>query len=265
MQRKLLEVRSFPDWKGPVVSGGTVLTVNHGFGIAITACAFLIASVGYAQSAINSQDASAKPRRQGEQSATDRLPDSADNGRQAAPGGPQLAPLHRATPANPDAANQNWNLTPPDAEFQTGIPQWVLFGFLFNNIAALNEIAESDEKAGKHISAAAWRTHDQRAAGLNDAEGEILQEVTQDCVRNLKEKDAQIKASADKARTDLDPAKPVPPPPELVQLVAERRAIVKDHIEKLREALGDSSFKKLDTYVHAMFHMQETQDTTSPR
>ena len=35
-----------------------------------------------------------------------------------------------------------------------------------------------------------------------------------------------------------------------------RKKIMSDHIERLREALGDTSFNKLDTYVRSWIHAQ---------
>jgi len=131
-----------------------------------------------------------------------------------------------------------------------------LFELLFNNISVLNKVADKDDKAGDHASAASWRTHDQEAAGLNDAEGQLLQEIVLDCLRALKEQDAKIRTSAEKFRAQLRPGAPILIPPELVQMDEVRKKIMSDHIERLREALGDTSFNKLDTYVRSWSHAQ---------
>jgi hypothetical protein len=169
---------------------------------------------------------------------------------------PPSPAAQRGTPVIPAAAGPNSSPASAAPESQPPIPQNVLFEFLFNNISALDQVADSDDKAGDHISAAAWRTHDQRGAGLNDAEGDILQEITLDCIRALKKQDAKIRAGGEKFRAQLKPGPPIQIPPELVQLSEDRKKIVSDHIEKLREALGDASFNKLDTYVHATFHAE---------
>jgi hypothetical protein len=166
-----------------------------------------------------------------------------------------MPPGQRVTPANSASADQNSPSTEAP-QSQAAIPQNVLFELFFNNMGALNQAADHDDKAGDHISAAAWRRYDQEAAGLNDAEGQILREIVLDCLRALKEQDAKIRAGGEKFRAQLKPGAPIQIPPELVQLGEDRKKIVSDHIEKLREALGDASFNKLDTYIHATFHAE---------
>lgn len=214
----------------------------------------------------NSQDASPKPSNSGERTATGMRPDSANSSGQPAPGntiGP-LSPAQPATPANAPAGVLNSPLVTSSPESGAAVPQSALFEFLFNNISILNQVADSDDKAGNHQSAAMWRTHDQRAAGLNDAEGQILQEVALDCLRALKEQDAKIRAFVEKDRAQATPGVIGPTPIELIKMVDDRKNIVSEHIERLREALGDSSFKKLDAYVHSSFHAEVIAPKPTP-
>src|SRR5262249_38299543 len=142
--------------------------------ILITNC--LLAG-GYAQTSnaptrpdtTNGQNASPKPSNSGESAAPDALPNSRNNPGNAMPmkAPDRMSPgAQRVTPVNPAVAGQN------SPQSQAPIPQNVLFEFFFRHIANLNETADNDDKAGNHIQAAAWRTHDQRAARLNDAEGD---------------------------------------------------------------------------------------------
>jgi hypothetical protein len=147
---------------------------------------------------------------------------------------------------------------------QNAVPEEILFELFFNNISALNQVAANDEKAGNHAWAVAWRTHDQRAAGLNDAEGQIMQEITLDCLRMLKEQDAKFRAAAEKFRAQVKPGAPLLIPSELVQMDEDRKKIISDHIERLREALGDASFNKLDTHVHSAFHAEVITPKPAP-
>jgi hypothetical protein len=226
----------------------------------ITLCTLLVA--GYAQTSnarpaqegANSQDASPKSSSPGADAATGPLPDAANNPRPGLQRKP-IQPGQRVTPANPPASDRNSPLAAPP-QSQAAIPQNVLFELFFNNMGALNQVADSDEKAGKHVSAAEWRRYDQKGAGLNDAEGDILRETVLDCLRMLKEQDVKIRASASKDRAQATPGVIGPTPPELIQLVEDRKKIVSDHIESLKEALGDASFNKLDTYVHSSFHAE---------
>jgi hypothetical protein len=43
-----------------------------------------------------------------------------------------------------------------------------------------------------------------------------------------------------------------------------RKKIISDHIERLREALGDASFDKLDTYIHSTFHVEMIVPKSAP-
>ncbi len=225
---------------------------------------FILLSVGYAQTgnarpgpeAINRQSSNPMPSNSG---APGTLPNSTNNPGQPAPGKISNGPSpvqKRATPANAPASVQNSPLATAAPQSQAAIPQHVLFQFLFDNISALDQAADSDDKAGNHQGAALWRTHDQRGAGLNDAEGQILQEIALDCLRQLKEKDEKIRVLAERDRAQMPPGTVIPASPEMIQTFEERKKVVSDHIERLREALGDASFNKLDTYVHSSFHAE---------
>jgi len=230
--------------------------------VLVTICTLLAAS--YAQTSntrtgpetIDSQDVNPMPSNPGERIAPGAVHNSANNPGQGAPGDRPVLPPQLGIPANPAAADLNSSLLSAPLQAQAEVPRNAFFEFLFNNVSALNQIAESDDKAGQHASAMAWRTHDQRAAGLNDSEGQILQEIALDCLRALKEQDAKLQASADKFRAQLTPGAPVQIPPELVKIFEDRKAIVNDHVERLRGALGDTSFNKLDSYVHSSFHAE---------
>jgi hypothetical protein len=236
--------------------------------------AITLVSISYAQTerprigpeAINSQDANRTPASPGARTATGTPSTSPSNPGQAAPGTAQRGPsfVIPATPANPPAARVNSALVTAPFESQSGIPQSAFFEFLFNNISVLNKVADNDDKAGNHESAAQWRTHDARGAGLNDTEGQILLEIALDCLRALKEQDAKFGASAEKFRAQLTPGAPVLIPPELVQMDENRKKIMSDHIERLRAALGDASFNKLDTYVHSSFHLEVIAPRPAP-
>jgi hypothetical protein len=144
------------------------------------------------------------------------------------------------------------------------VPSDFLYETLFDNMATLDRIAEQDDRQGKHEMAALWRTHDQRAAGLNETEGEILKEVALDCHQAIQQQNAKINALLQKLDAQRVPGVRVQPPPELIQMNQDRTAIIQAHIEKLREALGESSFAKLDHYVRSTFHAEVTKPSQQP-
>lgn len=133
------------------------------------------------------------------------------------------------------------------------IPEWVIYEVFFNNMFVLDQVADQDDKNGDHQGAALWRTHDQRAAGLNDAEGQIIKEVMLDCNRAVKAQDEKLRDALRKFRLRTGGDITAPVPPEMYQIHDERIAIIKAHIDQLRVALGQSSFQKLDTYIRAEF------------
>jgi hypothetical protein len=147
---------------------------------------------------------------------------------------------------------------------QSTVPSYFLYEMLFNNMAMLDRVADQDDKQGKHEMATRWRTHDQRGAGLNETEGAILKEIALDCNKAVQEQDAKINAVLQKLDAQRVPGVRVSPSPELVQLDQDRRAIIEAHIEKLREALGEGSFAKLDHYVRSEFHAEVTNPSSKP-
>ena len=131
-------------------------------------------------------------------------------------------------------------------------------------IGSYNLWAEQAEKAGKHAEAAGWRTAHQRNAGLNDAEGEVLQEIAHDCNCAVNELDTKMSADAEKFRTQIVPGATVTVPVEFYQMSEDRKKIVVDHVEQLRVALGDTSFKKLEAYVLSMYPAPKSKAESAP-
>jgi hypothetical protein len=225
---------------------------------------YILGTVAFAQTskaqpkteANGSQAENSKPANPAGNTGIGIAPPSANNPGQAASGDKQhqgqLGGQKWTPPADDLASPSAITLSVPDSP--ATVPQYVLFESLFSNISLLNEIADHDDKAGKHTAAASWRTHDKRGAGLNDAEGQILQETAIDCLRALKEQDKKINSFADAFRAQAPPGAAIQAPPELLQMVEDRKAIVKDHVERLRQSLGDTTFSKLDDYVRASFH-----------
>jgi hypothetical protein len=132
-------------------------------------------------------------------------------------------------------------------------------------VGAYNLWAEQADKAGKHAEAAGWRTGHQRAAGLNDAEGDVLQEIAHDCNCAVNELDAKTSALGEKFRAQIVPGATVTVPVEFYQMSEDRKKIVIDHVEQLKVALGNTSFKKLETYVLSMFPAPKNASTPKQR
>jgi hypothetical protein len=163
---------------------------------------------------------------------------------------PPIGRLAAGIPAAP--------INPPTLIFPPSRPEpmklrYVYFETFFYEIGIYNRWAEQAEKAGKHAEAAGWRTAHQRNARLNDAEGEVLQEIAHDCNCAVNELDAKMNADAEKFRTQIVPGATMMVPADFYQMFEDRKTIVIHHVEQLRLALGDTSFKKLETYVLSMY------------
>jgi hypothetical protein len=198
---------------------------------------------------INAEDGDPKPCKRGD-NAQDAPHDSADKPAPQTTAKRPQPPGGRLAAGIPAVPGPN----PPKVIFPPGKPEPITlrdiyWENLFIDIGFYNRFAEEAEKAGKHAEGASWRTAHQRNAGLNDAEGEILQEIAHDRNCAVREQDAKLRADGEKFRAQLVPGATVTVSTEFYQLFEGRKTIIRDHVEQLRVALGESSFKQLETYV----------------
>jgi hypothetical protein len=202
---------------------------------------------------INAQDGDPKPCHPGERIAADAVDDSTKHPGPQAPGKKQNPPISRMQPGIPAVGvNPPTVIFPPDKPEPISLRD-IYWEDLFVMIGFYNRWAEQADKAEKHAEAEGWRTSHQQTVGLNDAEGEILQEIAHDCNCAVKELDAKLKADGEKFRAQLIPGATVAVPTDFYQLFEDRKTIIRDHVEQLRLALGDSSFSKLETYAFSLF------------
>jgi hypothetical protein len=62
-----------------------------------------------------------------------------------------------------------------------------------------------------------------------------------------------MNAAAEKFRAQIVPGATVTIPADFYQMFEDRKTVIRDHVEHLRLALGDSSIKKLETYAISLF------------
>ncbi|MGB9119919.1 MAG: hypothetical protein WCE73_04810, partial [Candidatus Angelobacter sp.] len=165
--------------------------------------------------AVNAKYADPKPCSNGWHTILDAVGNPVNNpGTEATGKRPQLAgygPPTGVIPAVP--VNPPTVILPPSQPEPMSL-RYVYFETFFYMIGANNLWAEQAEKTGRHTEAAAWRTSHQRTAGLNDAEGEVLQEIAHDCNCAVNELDAKISAQAEKFSTQIVPGATVTVPVE---------------------------------------------------
>ncbi len=135
----------------------------------------------------------------------------------------------------------------------TGVPEFVPYMFLFNHHEFnLQKAAELDRQSK---NGAGYRSMEKRLAGLTDQEAVVLDQVTADCERELEKQDERAREVINAFRARFPPGRLpegvlLPPPPaELTQMQEERNAIILRARDRLHEAFGDESFKRLDSFV----------------
>lgn len=139
---------------------------------------------------------------------------------------------------------------PADAQ---PVPDHVIYLIYFRHLANLDQVAAQREAEGKE--GGGWRSHEQRAAGLNEDEGKVLKQVAYDCIQAVTEVDKKIQnviANFHAQRPQGEYLR-VPPPQELTQLEEEKTQIINAHIEQLESRLGEDAFKKLTAHVSNNF------------
>jgi hypothetical protein len=215
--------------------------------------------------AVNAKYADPKPCSNGWHAIVDAVGNPLNGPSQDATGKRPLLPpsgISRGIPAVPVDPNPTIILPPSQPEPMS--LRYVYFETSFYTIGIYNRWAEQAEKAGKHEEAAGWRTAYQRDTGLNDAEGEILQEIAHDCNCAVNELDEKMNAEAEKFRAQVAPNAIITPSADFYQMFEDRKKTVIDHVEQLRVGLGKTSFKKLETYVLSMYPARNNQGKPKP-
>jgi hypothetical protein len=203
---------------------------------------------------INAEDGDPKPCKRGDNTAQDAPHDPADKPAPQTTAKRPQPPIGRLAAGVPAVPGPN----PPKVIFPPGKPEPITLSDmywedLFIMIGFYNRFAEDADKASNHAEAVGWRTSYQHMIKLNDAEGEILQEIAHDCNCAVKELDGKMNAMNAKFHAQIVPGATVTVPVDFYQMFEERKKTIRDHVEQLRVALGDTSFKKLETYVLSMY------------
>lgn len=132
------------------------------------------------------------------------------------------------------------------------VPDYILYKAFFAHVEHLDDFAAKLESEGK--DGHGFRTHDQRLAGLSEAEGLMLKQVAY--AANIDGRNASVKiqaamkqAHALRVQAELAGTAPTS---NLKQAFDERNASISSHLAELRAMLGEASFQKLDTYVRSI-------------
>jgi hypothetical protein len=140
-----------------------------------------------------------------------------------------------------------------DTKPAADVPEHVVYGLLFREVAAFRRKAEQMRDRGQDASA--LRDFHKQRAKLNDREAQALDQAADDCVRALAPLDNKAKAliQADRAHHPgglLQPGEALPlPPAKLKDLEQQRRKVILGARDQLRAAMGETEFQRLDQFA----------------
>ncbi len=145
---------------------------------------------------------------------------------------------------------------------------WAFFGHvtrLDNTAAALQRNATATPAGTKLVNLTSYY---KRKLRLTDAEDTALHNVAAVFDAAVKQKDEAAKAVIKNFRAQLRSAKSNSATPkvpqQLIQLQAERDAIITAHINVLKTQMGQTGFQKVDTFVNGPFAIRASTQTVDP-
>jgi hypothetical protein len=141
------------------------------------------------------------------------------------------------------------------AEASYGVPEHVIYRHLFHHAHVMNQEAQKAELRGDMQAAASLRSFYKHEAELNDEQARLFDQVGAECEREVNEQDRKAQVIIKRFRAQfpggrVPDGEPLPPPsPELVEMQAERNAIILRARDRLREALGEQGFNRFQHFI----------------
>jgi hypothetical protein len=154
------------------------------------------------------------------------------------------------------SAKLNHNTQAPlELEQASAIPDHVLYRMLFHDVYLRKQQALKALSEGKPDIASAWRYSYKRDANLSDDEASLLEEVADAAEAEVSQQDAKAHEiiARDRARYPngkLPEGQTIQPPsPELVQMQADRNAMLLKFRDQLHSGMGDFEFGRLHAFL----------------
>lgn len=148
-------------------------------------------------------------------------------------------------------------------------PEHVVYGQFFRHLIALKKQAKDNELKSKKQSK--LRTHYKDKIGLKDDKAQILDNIADECVREMAQTDEKAKKIIDEAHSRF-PGGKIPqgqqlpaPPKELKKLQRDRDMSILKARQKLRKKLGDYEFQLIDDYIKINFARQIKSSAVNPQ
>jgi hypothetical protein len=133
------------------------------------------------------------------------------------------------------------------------LPAQVVYSAFFHFVVELQRQAVEIERNAEDSDSV--RNHIRREAGLSSQESSKLHQIAQTCVGDVAVQDAKAVAVIQKFRSQFPGGriasgmKLPPPPPELTGLQQERDQIILRARNNLISVLGESGFKKVESFI----------------
>jgi hypothetical protein len=167
-----------------------------------------------------------------------------------------LSPLARVYGQSPPAPAPGGPLPAPGTSAPPDLDELRLF---FLHLANLEAAADQAQASGNPLDALSWRRYEQRAAGLTDAEGAILEDVAFRCNQALRDREDALRnvggVDEEGEATAGSPVNPVPIPSGLAG--PGRLEILGSALAELQTKLGPEAFQSLAKRVHFLLHRSE--------
>ena len=153
---------------------------------------------------------------------------------------------------NPSGSPEMQNLS--GAAQTTAVPDNVVYGIFFRQIAAFNAKADEVERQGG--DGRSLRRHFARIAGLNDAESELLDRIAADYIREVGIIEARQRAMVDAFHIrypggQMPHGEPRERPAAYHELNLERDQLYLRMRDQLQTVLGAETFVRLDTAMRS--------------
>lgn len=137
----------------------------------------------------------------------------------------------------------------PASQTSSSVPEHIVYGFLFRNVARNKERNLEDlAKGATTTKYVAFK----RELGFGAEQSSVLIEIASDCEFQLRQQDRNAQLIIAEFRAKLPKTKeapPPPPPPQLKTMWDERNALILRARDRLRAALGNETFERLDNFA----------------
>jgi hypothetical protein len=138
----------------------------------------------------------------------------------------------------------------PEQGQKGAVAEHTVYRMLFHHVFVFNREANEAERRGNSASAHAFRTAFGQNAGLGDERVKVLNELAEECEREVQEQDAKAKVIIDARRAQHQQTGQIlPPSPELEAMQRERNAIILRYRDRLRAAFGEQEWGRFQEFV----------------